>query len=114
MVLVGPWLMKSAWWACDLAGERVAEVRLTGGCQSKDAVARKVEIFESNKTPWASFIPRAFRSLPCFCCDIPACRFLWVHVGENRSRKDFSPWEQCMMYRRALEEDLFSSNKKNG
>lgn len=31
---------------------------------------------------------------------------------ENRSRKDLSPWEQGQMYRRALSEGLFSSNKK--
>lgn len=31
---------------------------------------------------------------------------------ENRARKDLSPWEQGVMYRRALDEGLFSSNRK--
>lgn len=31
---------------------------------------------------------------------------------ENRARKDLSPWEQGAMYRRALDENLFPSNKK--
>lgn len=31
---------------------------------------------------------------------------------ENRSRKDLSPWEQGVMYRRALDEGLYSSNRK--
>jgi ParB family chromosome partitioning protein len=31
---------------------------------------------------------------------------------ENRARKDLSPWEQGVMYRRALAEGLFSSNRK--
>lgn len=31
---------------------------------------------------------------------------------ENRSRKDLSAWEQGVMYRRALEEGLFTSNRK--
>lgn len=31
---------------------------------------------------------------------------------ENRARKDLSPYEQGTMYRRALDEKLFSSNKK--
>ena len=31
---------------------------------------------------------------------------------ENRSRKDLSPWEQGVMYRRALNEGLYSSNRK--
>jgi len=31
---------------------------------------------------------------------------------ENRARKDLSPWEQGMMYRRALREGLFPSNRK--
>ena len=31
---------------------------------------------------------------------------------ENRARKDLSPWEQGVMYRRALDEKLFASNRK--
>jgi len=31
---------------------------------------------------------------------------------ENRGRKDLSPWEQGVMYRRALSEGLFPSNRK--
>ena len=31
---------------------------------------------------------------------------------ENRSRKDLAPWEQGVMYRRALDEGLFPSNRK--
>ncbi len=31
---------------------------------------------------------------------------------ENRARKDLSPWEQGVMYRRALDEGLFASNRK--
>jgi ParB family chromosome partitioning protein len=31
---------------------------------------------------------------------------------ENRSRKDLSPWEQGVMYQRAIQEGLFPSNKK--
>ncbi|MCE2657796.1 MAG: ParB/RepB/Spo0J family partition protein [Rubrivivax sp.] len=31
---------------------------------------------------------------------------------ENRSRKSLSPWEQGMMYRRALDEGLFASQRK--
>ena len=31
---------------------------------------------------------------------------------ENRARKDLSPWEQGVMYRRALAEGLFPSNRK--
>jgi ParB family chromosome partitioning protein len=31
---------------------------------------------------------------------------------ENRARKDLSPWEQGSMYRRALDEGLYSSNRK--
>jgi ParB family chromosome partitioning protein len=31
---------------------------------------------------------------------------------ENRARKDLAPWEQGMMYRRALDEKLFFSNRK--
>ena len=31
---------------------------------------------------------------------------------ENRSRKDLSPWEQGIMYRRALADGLFPSNRK--
>src|SRR5689334_7013152 len=31
---------------------------------------------------------------------------------ENRARKDLSPWEQGVMYRRALNEGLYPSNRK--
>ena len=31
---------------------------------------------------------------------------------ENRNRKDLSPWEQGVMYKRAIDEGLFLSNKK--
>lgn len=31
---------------------------------------------------------------------------------ENRGREDLSPWEQGVMYRRALDEGLYSSNRK--
>lgn len=31
---------------------------------------------------------------------------------ENRQRKDLSPWEQGMMYRKALEDGLYSSNRQ--
>ena len=30
---------------------------------------------------------------------------------ENRERQDLSPWEQGMMYRRALDLGLFTSNR---
>lgn len=40
-------------------------------------------------------------------------RDLFVEMDrENRSRKDLSPWEQGRMYRRALDEGLFPSNRK--
>lgn len=40
-------------------------------------------------------------------------RDLFVEMDrENRQRKDLSPWEQGRMYRRALDEGLFPSNRK--
>lgn len=40
-------------------------------------------------------------------------RALFVEMDrENRARKDLSAWEQGMMYRRALQQGLFSSNRK--
>ena len=40
-------------------------------------------------------------------------RSLFVEMDrENRSRQDLSAWEQGVMYRRALEEGLFTSNRK--
>lgn len=40
-------------------------------------------------------------------------RDLFVEMDrENRHRKDLSPWEQGRMYRRALDEGLFPSNRK--
>lgn len=40
-------------------------------------------------------------------------RALFIEMDrENRARKDLSPWEQGVMYRRALDEKLFSSNRK--
>ncbi|MDT7838529.1 ParB/RepB/Spo0J family partition protein [Aquabacterium sp. OR-4] len=40
-------------------------------------------------------------------------RALFVEMDrENRARKDLSAWEQGMMYRRALQQGLFASNRK--
>ena len=40
-------------------------------------------------------------------------RGLFVEMDrENRTRKDLSPWEQGLMYRRALDEGLFPSNRR--
>ena len=40
-------------------------------------------------------------------------RALFVEMDrENRARKDLSPWEQGVMYRKALDEKLFPSNRK--
>jgi ParB family chromosome partitioning protein len=40
-------------------------------------------------------------------------RTLFVEMDrENRARKDLSAWEQGMMYRRALQQGLFPSNRK--
>ena len=41
-------------------------------------------------------------------------RALFVEMDrENRARKDLSAWEQGMMYRRALQQGLFPSNRKD-